>query len=59
VLYAFVSRAQRAGAAEGRPRVAIELFPPPDGAAEPQELLDAIRGRVPPARAGRRRKRRC
>jgi 1-acyl-sn-glycerol-3-phosphate acyltransferase len=37
-----------------RPRVGIELFPPPPGASEPQELLDAIRSRVPPARAGRR-----
>jgi 1-acyl-sn-glycerol-3-phosphate acyltransferase len=37
-----------------RPRVAIELFPPPPGAGEPQELLDAIRERVPPAPAGRR-----
>jgi len=37
-----------------RPRVAIELFAPPEGAEEPQELLDALRERVPPARAGRR-----
>jgi len=37
-----------------RPRVRIDLFPPPDGAREPQELLDAIRERVPPTRAGRR-----
>ena len=39
-----------------RPRVRIELFPPPAGAQEPQELLDAIRERVPPTPAGRRRR---
>ena len=37
-----------------RPRVRIDLFTPPTGAREPQELLDAIRERVPPTRAGRR-----
>ena len=37
-----------------RPRVTVELVPAPDGADEPQELLDAIRERVPPVRAGRR-----
>jgi 1-acyl-sn-glycerol-3-phosphate acyltransferase len=37
-----------------RPRVTVELIPPPVGALEPQELLDAIRERVPPVRAGRR-----
>jgi|SRR5437588_1441487 len=37
-----------------RPRVRIDLFTPPAGAGEPQELLDAIRERVPPTRAGRR-----
>jgi 1-acyl-sn-glycerol-3-phosphate acyltransferase len=37
-----------------RPRVAIELFRPPEGATEPQRLLDAVRRRVPPVRAGRR-----
>jgi 1-acyl-sn-glycerol-3-phosphate acyltransferase len=39
-----------------RPRVRIELFQPPADAREPQELLDAIRERVPPTRAGRRRR---
>ena len=37
-----------------RPRVTVELIPPPAAAAEPHELLDAIRERVPPVRAGRR-----
>src|SRR5205807_873969 len=37
-----------------RPRVAIELFAPPAGADTPQELLDVLRERVPPAPAGRR-----
>jgi 1-acyl-sn-glycerol-3-phosphate acyltransferase len=36
-----------------RPRVAIELFAPPAGADEPQQLLDALRRRVPPVKAGR------
>jgi 1-acyl-sn-glycerol-3-phosphate acyltransferase len=36
-----------------RPRVAIELFRPPAGQEEAQALLDALRDRVPPARAGR------
>jgi 1-acyl-sn-glycerol-3-phosphate acyltransferase len=36
-----------------RPRVRIELFEPPAGAGEPQELLDALRERVPPVKAGR------
>ena len=39
-----------------RPRVEIEFFAPPDGAVDAQELLDAIRDRVPPARAGRRQR---
>lgn len=37
-----------------RPRVQIELFAPPAGTEEPQQLLDAVRERVPPAVAGRR-----
>jgi 1-acyl-sn-glycerol-3-phosphate acyltransferase len=36
-----------------RPRVAVELFRPPEGMAEPQQLLDALRERVPPVKAGR------
>ncbi|MEA2374023.1 MAG: 1-acyl-sn-glycerol-3-phosphate acyltransferase [Thermoleophilaceae bacterium] len=36
-----------------RPRVRIELFQPPPGVEEPQQLLDAVRERVPPAPAGR------
>jgi 1-acyl-sn-glycerol-3-phosphate acyltransferase len=36
-----------------RPRVQIQLFEPPGDATEPQQLLDAIRDRVPPQRAGR------
>ena len=40
-----------------RPRVSIELVEPPAGAVEPQQLLDAIRERVPPAVAGRGRRR--
>src|SRR2546430_9877112 len=36
------------------PRVTVELIPPPAAAAEPHQLLDAIRERVPPVRAGRR-----
>jgi len=39
-----------------RPRVEIELFAAPDGTVDAQELLDAIRDRVPPARAGRRQR---
>lgn len=39
-----------------RPRVTIELVPPPDAANDPQELLDAIRARVPPVSAGRGRR---
>ncbi len=37
-----------------RPRVTIDLLPGPDGGAEAQELLDAVRDHVPPAPAGRR-----
>jgi 1-acyl-sn-glycerol-3-phosphate acyltransferase len=37
-----------------RPRVRIELFAAPAGAEEPQELLDAVRQRVPPTPAGRK-----
>lgn len=36
-----------------RPRVTIDLFRPPAGAEAPQELLDTLRERVPPAPAGR------
>ena len=39
-----------------RPRVTISLVEPAAGVAEPQELLDAIRERVPPVAAGRRRR---
>jgi 1-acyl-sn-glycerol-3-phosphate acyltransferase len=39
-----------------RPRVSIELFlPTPGTPAEPQALLDTLRERVPPVRAGRAR----
>lgn len=41
-----------------RPRVSIALFLPPPGSAEPQALLDELRERVPPTRAGRRARKR-
>jgi 1-acyl-sn-glycerol-3-phosphate acyltransferase len=37
-----------------RPRVSIELFGAPPDVLEPQQLLDAVRERVPPVPAGRR-----
>ncbi len=39
-----------------RPRVTVELIAPPDGVRDPQPLLDVIRERVPPVRAGRGRR---
>ena len=38
-----------------RPRVAVELFAPQPGAETPEDLLTALRERVQPAPAGRRR----
>src|SRR2546423_1726034 len=37
-----------------RPRVHVELFTPSRDGAEPQALVDELRERVPPTRAGRR-----